>query len=155
MVFLSLLPIISKLPNYKFKSDNKVYKFLNSLFIGFKEYSNDYARIFVVSFFSLLFLLLMSFRFWLISEELGIGLSPQSIFFITLFNNILRVTTILPGNLGLRQTIAGTIAVFFSMDFIDGFIPSLVEQLLSMFVTFFLGIIFTFTVSTDMLRSSH
>ena len=97
----------------------------------------------------------MSFRFWLISEELDIGLSPQSVFFITLFNNILRVTTILPGNLGLRQTIAGTITVFFSMDFIDGFIPSLVEQLLSMFVTFFLGIIFTFTVSTDMLRSRH
>jgi len=147
-IFFSMI-LLSITPIGKIKSDNKIARFYNSAMLGFRELSGHYKAIFLISFLSLILLVLMSLRLWFIAKDLDINLSLEIILYITVFNNILRVTTILPGNLGIRQTVAGTIAVIFSLDFIDGFLPSLIDHLLAMLITLFLGIIFSIKMSKE------
>lgn len=140
-----VLLIIIPLP--KMNSSNRIVSFLINIKKGWEILRVDFKSILFVISFHVLLVFIMSIRFWIICDAINLKLPLIVILLIVIFSNILRVNTLFPGNLGIREAVAGLIAKEFSIDFIQGFIPTSVDHIIAFFWIVFLGIFSTIHLS--------
>lgn len=97
---------------------------------------------------------LMSIQFLLIAVDLHFKVGFVAIIFINIFGNLLRVNTIFPGNLGLREAVAGTVASSLSLNFMDGFLPTAISHLISLVCIVIIGIPVSLRMTHSLLKQS-
>ena len=85
-------------------------------------------------------------RYVLIFNDLNYNLDVVSIIIITSILQSLRFNSIFPGNLGLRETLAGAVSKIFGISFAQGMVAALVDRIVDMFWIFLLGIWFSFRI---------
>lgn len=121
----------------------RIIKFVNNFKDGIAEISNNRELIIKISFLFLFILITLSMRFFLVSEFLNFNIKFSDIFILTIFTTLIRFSSIIPGNIGIRETIAGATTRILGFSFSIGFTISLVDRVIAIFWIFLYGIIFT------------
>ena len=142
LVSTSIFAMFIPLPNFKTKT--KLKKYFQNIKIGFDQLRKNKPTLILIMSLQFLLLFIMSLRFWLIAKDLDININMITIIYITIFGNILRINTIFPGNLGLREAMAGSVAATFSIDFMSGFLPAAIDHIVAMVIIILLGTYFNF-----------
>ncbi|MEJ2051508.1 MAG: lysylphosphatidylglycerol synthase domain-containing protein [Calditrichota bacterium] len=132
------------------KKENRLINLINRFHKGWELLRRKKADVAIIIICQILGLFLFSLRFYLIARDLDINMGFEVIIFINIFGSLLRLNTLFPGNLGLREAVAGAVAASFSVNFVDGFLPTATDHLLAMFVIFAFGIPFLFKLNKDM-----
>lgn len=126
------------------KSNLKYIKWFLEVQSGWKEIKSNKKIIISIVLFHILMLILISLQFYIALVDIGevIGLIP--IVFLTILTNVIRIASLFPGNLGLRESISGYVTQSFNFSFALGLVAALITRAVSMFWIFLLGFVFSF-----------
>ena len=132
-----------------FKSEYKLLQFFLQIQDGWKHIKRD-QYLLVKSITSHIFsLIIIALQFQIVFMEIDIEISYIVILLITILTNIIRITSIFPGNLGLRESISGFVTETYSLSFGLGLVGAVVTRVISMFWIFLFGIIFSFYIGLN------
>ncbi|MBA3013165.1 MAG: hypothetical protein FP812_23435 [Desulfobacula sp.] len=100
-----------------------------------------------------LLLLLLIIKMKLLFVSVGYDLNLGSIILIVAGVVTFRIATILPGNIGLTESISGFIAIASGSTFENGFVGMAVDRIIQTIWIFLLGIFFLFYFKNKILDS--
>ena len=159
-----LIPIVSALlviplilifvPLPRFENKGRITNLILQFKTGWEVLRQHKLLVLAIMSLQIVMLFGMSVRFWLIAGDLNLSISFIAIIFVNIFGNILRVNTIFPGNWGMSEAVAGTVAATLAFDFMDGFLPAVVDHLISMIIIFLFGIPLTFFYTHRITRNN-
>jgi uncharacterized membrane protein YbhN (UPF0104 family) len=87
-------------------------------------------------------LVLIALQYRVVLDDLGYDLDFASVMLLTVATSTIRFASLLPANLGVRETIAGAMVRAFGHPFSAGLMAALVGRLVSMVWVFCLGALF-------------
>ena len=137
-----LLSVI--LPGVRFIPENKVIRWIISLHEGWLIIRNNTKVLIICILTHILTLILISFQYYFIFKELNFQFNLYSIFILTIITNLVRVASLFPGNIGLRESVSGIVLQLFGFSFGIGVLASLMGRIISMFWIFLFGGIFSY-----------
>jgi uncharacterized membrane protein YbhN (UPF0104 family) len=77
--------------------------------------------------------------YYIVLPDLGHPLSLPAVLIMSVTTNVLRIATVLPGNLGLREAIAGAVGASFGIPFSAGLLASSVGRVITLVWIFLFG----------------
>ena len=151
MIVILLLFIIAGLiflfvPITSFKKKNRIVKWIDSIQSGWKMIRKNKVILVKITIIHTITLILLSVRFLLIFRDLNIDIGITGIIILTIMTTVLRFNSIFPGNLGLRESVAGGVSKSFGFSFNIGLLAGIIDRIVAMFWIFLLGIIFSFVL---------
>ncbi len=133
----------------EFKNNQKKWLISKILVLkaSFKKISRAPKLIFVSINIHIIVLFLIAFRIQLFFVVLGTQLSFVDATLITIFANVIRVASILPANIGLREAVITGSSMLLGVSQPIAFIAAILDRLLSMLWIVFFGIIYALLFS--------
>jgi uncharacterized protein (TIRG00374 family) len=135
------------LPMTKKVSNNRFINWLIKIHRGWDQIKKSRSVLVKSVITHIILLMLITMQFSIIFNELGNNINIFYIFILTIMTNVIRFISIIPGNLGLRESIAGSVTKLFGYSFSIGIMAALIGRIISMFWIFLLGIIFSFVLT--------
>ena len=100
-------------------------------------------------------LVLLSLRYVVVFYTLPYEIDILAIIVLTSMTTLIRFTSIVPGNLGLRESISGGAAKSFGLTFGGGVLAAVINRIVEMFWIFLLGIICSFVLINNRTNNSQ
>ena len=141
-VIFSLICIFIS-PSIK-QSSNLIINWIYQIHNGWNQIRTNNQVIIKSVLTHLIILITISLQYNIIFKELDHNIPIIPIIILTIMSNVIRVAVLFPGNLGIRESISGSVTSMFGFSFGLGVFASLVGRVISMFWIFLLGIIFSF-----------
>lgn len=88
--------------------------------------------------------ILLAINYGFLLNDINCDLDWPAIMILTVVTNIIRFASLFPGNLGLREAVAGGVTQAFGLSFSVGFLASAIGRIVSLFWIFLLGTLFMF-----------
>ncbi len=130
------------------QSENRIMRQLTSVRDGWALIRADKRLLAKVLLLQTLILVFLSTRFYIIFKEIAAPLGFVGVVVLTIMTTLIRFTSLFPGNLGLREAIAGGVTRSFGLSFQSGFLAGVIDRLVAMAWIFTLGIIFSLVLAT-------
>ena len=89
-------------------------------------------------------LTLIALQYGLVLRDIGSDLDWSAIMVMAVAANIIRFASLFPGNIGVREAVAGSVTHAFGMPFSAGLLASTIGRVVSMFWILLLGTLFVF-----------
>ncbi len=140
LIVLSLLIFTIKLPS-SLNRNKFTQKFLK-LQDGLQEIKNHPKAMLLSSVIHILVLIILSARLKIIFNELDTEISLFAIFIMTMITNIIRVASIFPGNLGVRESIISILSKLYGVSASIGLVAAIIDRAVVIIVVFIMGVIF-------------
>ncbi|MBT6068531.1 hypothetical protein HOG48_02125 [Candidatus Peregrinibacteria bacterium] len=151
ILFLVCLILSSALciffPTVERKSEHKVIAWLHHMHESWALLRKNKNLMLKNTLTHILVLVLIALQFSVLFDEIGIKMSFSAILILTIITNIIKITSLFPGNLGLRETVSGGVTKMFGFNFASGFAASLLGRVITMIWIFLFGIYFSFSFS--------
>lgn len=144
-VFIGLIFLFIPLPFFKEK--NSLFRWINHVQNGWRIIRNDRNVLIKIILVHTVVLILLSLRFFIIFKDLNSNIGLIGIALLTIMTTVLRFNSIFPGNLGLREAVAGGVSKSFGFSFNIGLLAGIIDRIVAMFWIFLLGIIFSFILT--------
>lgn len=144
LVIIALIIIWVKIP--KQAPQYKILKLLLSIHNGWEQIKSNKAVVIKSISAHTLMLAIIGLQFRIIFDQLGYEVGFLPIILLTILTNVIRVASIFPGNLGLRESVSGIITELFGLSFSLGVFGSIVGRVISMFWIFLFGIIYSYVL---------
>jgi len=142
-LFLFCLMILI-LPLPKLKETGKISKFINNIHGGWLLIKSRKKLLIKVMTLQTIYVLCLALQLHLIFDDLNYTISILQSLLIILLSSMIRLTTIFPGNLGLRESIIAFMGKELGYPIGAGFIASAIGRIICLVWIFFFGIIFSF-----------
>jgi uncharacterized membrane protein YbhN (UPF0104 family) len=136
-------------PMRAIKGENRVFRLLRSAHEGWLLIRSRRGLVAIVVGLHLANLVLMALEYDFVLRDLGHNLDWPALMVLTVSTSIFRFASIFPGNLGLREAVAGGVVTILGFPFSIGLLASGVGRLVSMAWIFLLGTIFSFVLIHD------
>ncbi len=137
-----------------FKSKNFVSRFIRDFQQGYAVLKRDRRTIQKLITLKLVVLFLLIIKMKLLFISVGYNLNFGTIVLIVMSSVAFRIVTILPGNIGLTETISGFTAAASGSTFEYGFVGVAIDRIIQMIWIFLLGGFFMFYFSNK-LTNNH
>jgi uncharacterized membrane protein YbhN (UPF0104 family) len=134
------------LPMPRITRKNRVCNWIESIRDGWELIKKSNLLLIKVVLLQTLVLIILSVRFFIIFRDLGYDFGIIGIVILTIMTTLIRFTSLFPGNLGLRESIAGGVTKSFGLSFNSGFLAGIIDRVVVMFWIFLLGMIFSFVL---------
>jgi uncharacterized membrane protein YbhN (UPF0104 family) len=121
-----------------------IRKYASAFFQVLTPLSSRPSILFQLGVFHIILLFLLSFQFYIIATNLGLPIGFIALLALSAGTNIIRVSSFLPGNIGVREVLAGGMGKFFSFSFEVGFLLSIVQRVISFIWIILLGGFYAF-----------
>ncbi len=155
LIFITLLSFILfalvciLFPQSKIKSNNRFINWIFQIHKGWDSIKTNRKVVIKCVLIHISILIIISLQFYIIFNELGYDVAITHIFILTIMTNVIRLASIFPGNLGLREAIAGSVINLFGFPFSLGLVAAIIGRGISMFWIFLFGIIFSFILTGE------
>ncbi|PIZ71118.1 hypothetical protein COY07_05600 [Candidatus Peregrinibacteria bacterium CG_4_10_14_0_2_um_filter_43_11] len=133
-------------PNINSGTQNKILLWLLHMHKGWDLIRRNKSLIFKNAILHIAIFVLIALQFYVIFGEMGIEVSFPAVLILTVVTNIIKISSLFPGNLGLRETVSGGITKIFSLSFEAGFTASLFTRVITMVWISLFGIYFSFSL---------
>lgn len=127
--------------NFSFKSRFKIINSILSINEGWQQIKVHSNLLLFSVLGHLLMLLLIALQFMIAFENIGISFDFSVIVLLTILTNIIKIASILPGNLGIRESITGFVTTTYGVSFGIGVMGSLITRSVSLVWIFLFGVI--------------
>lgn len=87
---------------------------------------------------------LLPLKFHILFDQFGYDVGIYTLLFIPVVLSIIRFISIIPGNIGVRESLVGAVTFTNDLSFETGFIPTIAERLIELVLILFFGGIFLF-----------
>tara|TARA_Y100000991_G_C21962883_1_gene345376 strand:- start:748 stop:1695 length:948 start_codon:yes stop_codon:yes gene_type:complete len=145
LVFTFLILFVGLLAVFfpSLKSNNKIFNWFVKIQLGWLDIKKN-KQVLAFSFLSqIAALFLIGLQTYIVFNLLGVNLPFSLVLLITIFTSIIRIASIFPGNLGLRESISGYFTLAFNLTFSIGVLASMIQRVVTMFWIFLFGITFS------------
>jgi uncharacterized membrane protein YbhN (UPF0104 family) len=134
--------LVFYLPLPKVKARNRLASFLEKAREGWHEIGRRPAAILQISLLNLVVLALTAARFFIIFHVMGYKIDYTVVILLTAATTIFSLSALLPGNLGLRETVAGVVTKAFNYSFSTGLFAAVIDRIIVSLWILPLGIIY-------------
>lgn len=141
IVISGILLLIIPVP--KIKSDKRIFIWLSNIQSGLNIIKKNKCELIKIILLHILVLLIFSLRYWLIFHDVNVPVNLAEIIIITIITSVMRLNSIIPGNLGVRESITGYVVSSFGYTFTTGVMIGIVDRIILMFWTLIFGLIFS------------
>jgi uncharacterized membrane protein YbhN (UPF0104 family) len=131
--------VIVLLPLPHLTARHRVLRFYGSLREGWYHLRSFPTAIALLIVLNAVALFVTALRLYIIFQDFGKPMNLVAVIVLTVATTVMNFSFLLPGNLGMRETIAGTIAKAFNFTFADGLIAALVDRIVLMLWLFPVG----------------
>ena len=145
----ALAIIVTPLP--EIKKSNRLLFLLYNMQEGWKLIRQQRRLLGSVFALQMAILLLIALQYQLVFHDLDYRLDLPSVLLLTVSTSTIRFASLLPANMGVRETIAGAVVHTFGYPFSVGLLAAVITRLVSMVWVFSLGAVFGFVL----IRSSR
>jgi len=143
-IFFVLGLLLVFLPSISLKTDNKPIRWIISLHEGWIKIRNNAKVLTLCILTHILTLVFISLQYYFIFKELHFQFNILSIFVLTIITNLVRIASLFPGNIGLRESVSGMVLLLLGFPFGIGVTASLLGRIINMFWIFLFGSIFSY-----------
>jgi len=140
-ILVSVLALSIPIP--MIKRSNKVSDWIRNAQEGWRICKGTKSILLKIMLLHLCLLSIMSAELYIIFRDVGYTIDLPAILFITAATVLLRFTTVIPGNIGIRESLMGGITELFGFSFKTGVLGSIIERIIALFWTFLFGILFS------------
>ena len=147
ILFIIFGIVVFYFPNFNIQKKNRVFNWIASINEGIITIKNS-GKLVIITLLTLSTFVVLSLRFYILFKDLGYGLDIIEVTILTIMTTLIRFTSLFPGNLGLREAIAGGVTSQFGFSFNIGFLAAIVDRIVATFWIFLFGIIFSFILNT-------
>ncbi len=140
---LTTVCLIMYSPKIPIKRDNSFYRVLDAIIKGIGIFRNDYPAVVKIICCQVLIIIFTGLRLYFSFKSLNIPVRLYDILIIQSIVSFSMILSITPGNLGIKEGIISLLASFSNISFADAVVAASVDRIISLAVTFLLGIIFT------------
>ncbi len=136
----SLVIILAPFP--EIRSERRIVLFISNLHAGWRLIRSRPRLLASVFVLQTTILVLIALQYQVVFNDLDCDLDFASVMLLTVSTSTIRFASLLPANLGVRETIAGAMVRAFGYPFSAGLMAALVGRLVSMVWVFSLGAFF-------------
>ncbi|MBI5440982.1 MAG: flippase-like domain-containing protein [Deltaproteobacteria bacterium] len=136
-----ILLLISPLP--ELSAGGKIGRLVRQAREGLDLLRKDRSLLAVLVGLQFVHFLLFFLIFLVLFRDLGYGLDGISVGLVVVFYNLVQVVTIVPGNLGFREALAGGVSHLLGFSFMDGMLGAVAFGLISITWDVLVGAFFT------------
>ena len=143
LIILSFLGVslVTFFVKFKTKSPSKIIQFIQQTQTGWINIRQNRQILWNSTLFHIISLVLIALQFKIAFIELDIDINFFIIILLTIFTNIIKIASLLPGNLGIRESISGFVTASYNISFGVGLLASIITRVVSMFWIFLFGFI--------------
>ena len=143
-LLLIFFQIIILFPTPVFLKNHKIRMVLLQLRGGIDILKSSPVFILKIFFINVFVLILLSFRFFVIFKQLDLSISLIETILIISLMPILNLITVIPGNLGIRESILGGLAELTAQSFSNAFMAGIIDRVVTLLWIFMTGVFFYF-----------
>jgi len=141
----SILLLIATIPAVS--STTRLGRLINQVRESSEVIRQDKPLLRLLIFYQVLHFLLFLGIYLALFKELDYPLDLTSIAMLVIFYNLIQIVTIFPGNIGVRETVAGGVSQLLGFSFMDGMLGAVAFGLISILWDIVLGALFTLWIS--------
>jgi len=136
--------ILLIIPIPRSNNTNIVYRNINRIRKGWNIIKKSRIALYLLIALSVLSFISLGGRFYILFQAINYEFSFTQTMLVVLLIPVLNLVTILPGNLGIRESIIGGLTSLQNISFNSGFVGGVIDRIITLFWIFLLGIIFLF-----------
>lgn len=143
MVIVIFGVLLLLIPIPEIQSDKRIFKWLSNIQTGLNTIKKNKSELIKIICVHIIVLMIFSLRYWILFHDLNVPVNLAEIMIITIIASVLRLNSIIPGNLGVRESITGYVVSSFGSTFTTGVMIGIVDRIILMFWTLIFGLIFS------------